>query len=170
MRSTPATVVWFCLIGLACLVLLSCQFTQVLVEQPSPTPPPTDTPLPPPTDTPTLPPTSTLTATPLPPPTETATAIPSPTVPPPPTEIPPTDTPSLSLVTVKNNLGKTLTITLAGPSSKKFSVNARSSFSFEIPPGVYTFRAEAQGFLPETGTQEFPPGPFTWTWGKEASP
>jgi hypothetical protein len=164
MRSTPRTAIWFCLIGLACLVLLSCQLTQSVVEQPSPTPPPTDTPLPSPTDTPTQPPTPT--DTPLPPPTETATTIPSPTLPPPPTEIPPTDTPSITLLTVENNLGQKLEISLAGPENRTFSVRARSTFTIEIQPGVYTYQMEAQGFYPETGTLELPPGPFTWTWGK----
>jgi hypothetical protein len=67
---------------------------------------------------------------------------------------------------VENNLGQKLEISLAGPTNRTFSVRARSTFSIEIQPGVYTYRVEAQGFFPETGTQEFPPGPFTWTWGK----
>jgi hypothetical protein len=100
-------------------------------------------------------------------PTATATTIPSPTLPPSPTVIFSTDTPSLSEVTVKNNLGRTLKISLNGPAQKTFSVNAHSSFSFETPPGVYSYQAEAQGFFPETGTVEFTAGPFTWTWGKE---
>ena len=168
MKLTSRTTLWFCLLGLACLVLLSCQLTQTVLESPSPTPPPTNTPLPPPTEAPTQPPPPT--ETPLPPPTETATTIPSPTVPPPPTEIPPTDTPALSQVTVKNNLGRTLDISIASPGNKTFSVRSHAEYSFEIAPGTYTYRAEAQGFYPETGTITFPPGPFTWTWGKESNP
>ena len=162
MKSIPRTVIWFCLIGLVCLTLLSCQLTQAVLEQASPTPPPTNTPLP--TETPTQPPTPT--DTPLPLPTETPTTIPSPTVPPPPTQVPPTDTPAMSLVTVVNNLGTTLTISIAKPANKTFSVSAHSTYSFEILPGTYTYRAEAKGFYPETGTVTFTPGQFTWPWGK----
>jgi hypothetical protein len=166
MKPNARLAVWFCLIGLACLTLLSCQLTQAVLEPATPTPPPTNTPLPPPTEAPTQPPPPT--DTPLPLPTETATTIPSPTLPPPPTEVPATDTPSMSQVTVVNNLGKALTISLAAPANKTFTVRPRSSYSFEIPPGTYTYRAEAQGFYPETGLQTFPPGPYNWIWGKES--
>ena len=168
MKSTSRIAVWFCLIGLVSLVLLSCQLTQAALESASPTPPPTNTPVPPPTEAPTQPPLPT--DTPLPPPTEAPTAIPSPTVPPPPTEIPATDTPAISQVTVVNNLGRTLQISIASPGNKTFSIRSHSEYSFEIAPGTYTYRAEAQGFVPETGTITFPPGPFTWTWGKAANP
>lgn len=163
MKSTSRLTVWFCLIVLVSLTLLSCQLTQAILEEPTPTPPPTQPPSP--TEAPTQPPPPT--ETPLPPPTEAPTAIPSPTLPPPPTAVPPTDTPGMSQVTVVNNLGMPLTISLAKPANKTFTVNARSTYTFEIPPGTYTYRAEAKGFYPETGLQTFPPGPFTWTWGKE---
>lgn len=165
MKSTSRTALWFCMIGLACLALLSCQLSQTVVEPASPTPPPTNTPLPPPTETPTQPP-PTPTDTPLPPPTETATTVPSPTVPPPPTQVPPTDTPSLSLVTVVNNLNTTINISLSGPANKTFSVRAHSSYDFETPPGTYLYKLEAHNFYPQTGNVTFNPGPFTWTWGK----
>jgi hypothetical protein len=164
MKTTSRFTVWFCLIGLACLTLLSCQLTQAVLAEPTPTPLPTQPP--PPTEAPTQPPPPTEAPT-LPPPTEAPTVIPSPTLPPPPTEVPPTDTPSISEVTVVNNLSRALTISLAAPANKTFTVKAHSSYTFEVPPGTYTYKAEAVGFYPETGTQTFPPGPFTWTWGKE---
>jgi hypothetical protein len=164
MKINSRKALWFLLIGLACLTLLSCQLTQTVLEQASPTPPPTDTPLPPPTETLTLPPPPT--DTPPPPPTEAPTIVPSPTLPPTPTEIPPTDTPSLSIVTVVNNLGVTINISISGPANKTFSVRAHSTYTFETPPGRYAFRLEAQNFYPESGYVEFTPGPFTWTWGK----
>ena len=164
MRSTHRTAVWFYLIGLTCLALLSCQITQTVLEQASPTPPPTNTPQPSPTDTPTQPPTPT--DTPLPAPTETATTIPSPTLPPPPTEIPSTDTPAMAQVELVNNLNAKINISLSGPANKTFSVNARSTYSFETPPGQYTYRFEAQNYYPETNFVTFVPGPNSWTFGK----
>jgi cytoskeletal protein RodZ len=132
MKSISRSTVWFCLIGLVCLTLMSCQLMQAIVEEPTPTPPPTQPP--PPTEAPTqpLPPTE----TPLPLPTEAPTAIPSPTLPPPPTAVPPTDTPASSQVTVVNNLSKPLTISIAKPANITFTVNARSTYTFEIAPGT----------------------------------
>jgi hypothetical protein len=129
-----------------------------------PTVAPTNTPLPSPTPTDT--PIPTATATPLPTPTEVPTATPLPTDTPLPTAVPPTRTPALSKVTLVNNLAKNLKFTLSGPANKSFQVRAHSEYYFEIPPGTYTFKAEAQGFYPTSGSQTFPPGPFTWTWGK----
>lgn len=166
MKSTSRLAVWSCLIGLACLTLLSCQLTQSVLEEPTATPLPTNTPLPPPTEAPTLPPP---TDTPLPPPTEAPTTIPSPTLPPAPTEVPPTDTPGMAVVTWYNNLGRTLEVSIVGPASKTFSIRSKGSFVTEIPPGTYTYRADATGFYPVTGTVTFVPGPQPYTFGK-ASP
>jgi hypothetical protein len=139
----------------------------MVVEQASPTPPPTNTPLPTATEAPTqtpLPPTPT--NTPLPTPTEVPTATPLPTDTPLPTAVPATDTPTLSLVTVVNNLTKTINITISGPANKSFQVRAHSEYYFETPPGTYMFKFEAQDFYPQTGSVTFNPGPFTWTFGK----
>jgi hypothetical protein len=167
MKSTSRLAVWLVFIGLVCLTLVSCKLGSFVLQQVTPTAPPTNTPLPtpvPPTETPTLPPPPT--NTPLPPPTEAPTAIPLPTDTPLPTPVPPTDTPSLSLVTVVNNLGQTINISITGPAQKTFSVRAHSEYTFETPPGQYTYRFEAQNFYPDTGYITFEPGPFTWTFGK----
>jgi hypothetical protein len=87
-------------------------------------------------------------------------------VPPPPTEIPASPTPALSLVTVVNNLSATINISLSGPANKTFSVRSNSTYYFETPPGEYTYKLEALNFYPQTGTVTFTPGEFTWTWGK----
>lgn len=156
--------VWICLVGLACLTLLSCQLTQAVLEPATPTPLPTNTPLPPPTETPTQPPTPTDTPVPLP--SDTPTTIPSPTIPPPPTAVPATDTPALSIVTWYNNLSRTLQVSISGPASRTFSIRPNGSFVTEIPPGTYTYRADATGFYPVLGTTTFAPGPQRFTFGK----
>jgi hypothetical protein len=170
MRTRPRTAIWFCLTGLTCLVLLSCQVSQLIPGLASPTPTPTDTPQPSPTDVPTDTPipTNTPTDTPTPPPTATATPIPSPTVPPSPTEIPATHTPALSKVTVVSNLNQLINISLSGPENLSFQVQAHSKYEFETTPGRYAYRLQAKNFYDATGYVEFPPGPFTWTWGKAA--
>lgn len=164
MKTTHCNGLWFFLIGLSCLVLLSCQLTQSVLEAATPTTPPTNTPLPTPTETPTPPPTPT--ETPVPTATDTPTPIPSPTAPPSPTKVPPTRTPSVSKVTVVNNLNQMINISLSGQTYKAFSVRAHSTYNFEIPPGRYAYTFEAHNFYPQTGYIEFPPGPYTWNWGK----
>ena len=113
-----------------------------------------------PTDTPLS------TYTPVPP---TETPIPSPTVPPAPntpTIIPPTATLGVCHVILVNNIAKNIRITLMGKQPRSFQVQANSTFEFDIEPGLYEYKFEAQNFNTTHGTVEFPPGGFTWTWGK----
>lgn len=59
MKSTSRLAVWLVFIGLVCLTLVSCKLGSFVLQQVTPTAPPTNTPLPtavPPTETPTLPP------------------------------------------------------------------------------------------------------------------
>jgi hypothetical protein len=150
---------------LTCLVLLSCKFAnQTIIQIATATPPPTATSSPQPANTLTLSPTPTNT----PFPTDTPTPVPPPTKPPIPSKaLPvPTNTPGLSIVTVVNNLNVPIQLSLNGPASKSFTVRAKSSFTIEIPPGEYSYYCKATNFYPTDGKITFPPGPFTWTWGK----
>lgn len=163
MNSHRSIGAWVRFVVLTCLVLLSCQFAEQNIF-PTATPPPTATPLPTSTATPTIPPTPTNTSL----PTDTPVPAVPPTIPPVPTNAPPipTDTPGLSIVTVINNLNVPIQLSLNGAVQKSFSVRAKSSVTIEVPPGVYTYYFKATNFMPTDGKVTFPPGPFTWTWGK----
>jgi hypothetical protein len=78
----------------------------------------------------------------------------------------PTETPGTSIVTVINNLNVPIQLSLNGPITKSFTVRAKSSVTIEIPPGKYSYYFKATNFEPSDGTIIFPPGPFTWRWGK----
>jgi len=158
--------------ALACLVLLGCKAFSALDSTPTdtPIPPPTDTPIPPATDTP------------IPPATDTAVPTEAPTIPPTATEIPedtptqgppptvPTKTPSMSHVTFVNNLNAGLTVNLKDPRTgtrvRSVSIFARSNATFDILAGEYNYSVIASGYVPQDGSITFPPGDFTWTWGK----
>lgn len=159
---------WIRFILVASLILSACSLffpesddkpvESTPTEVEAPTEPPTDTPVP--TDTP-LP-----TETPVPP---TDTPIPSPTIPPAtntPTEIPPTATLAVSHVKIINRIAKNVRLTLIGPEQKSFQVKANSTYEFDIEPGQYEYQFEAQNFVSQNGIVVFPPGDFTWTWGK----
>jgi hypothetical protein len=117
--------------------------------------------------TPTQPePTKTATPTVTPTPQPSSTPKPSPTKRPTSTKVKATNTPGLTKVTVKNNMNVLINLILIGPIQKSFSVQSHSSFSFEAPPGMYTFKFKATNFYPQEGNLFIPPGEFTWTWGK----
>jgi hypothetical protein len=119
------------------------------------------------TSTPTQPdPTDTATPTLSPSPTPSSTPKPTSTKRPTATKIRATNTPRLSNVTIVNNMNVVINLTLNGPVIKAFSVQAHSSISFEIPPGIYTYTFKATNFYPDKGKVTIPPGEFTWTWGK----
>jgi len=99
-------------------------------------------------------------------PQPSATPRPSPTRRPTSTRIRATNTPGLTNVTVKNNMNVLINLILIGPIQKSFSVQAHSSYSFEAPPGLYTFKFKATNFYPQEGYVLITPGEFTWTWGK----
>jgi hypothetical protein len=153
---------------LACLVLLACKTIGLLA------PTPTDTPIPTSTDTPAL--TATSAATEPPVPTDiptlisTATEIPThtPTQGPPPTV--PTQTSAMSHVTFVNNLSANLTVDLkdlaSGTRVRRITIYPKSNATFDILAGEYKYTITASGYVPKSGTINFPPGDFTWTWVK----
>jgi hypothetical protein len=177
--------IWFYLGSLICILLISCQLSSLSLTSltssgketslaadvnatltanaeteaakvPPNQPVPTNTAIPP--EPPTMQPSPT--------PQPSATLQPSYTERPFVTEIQATDTPGLSNVTVKNNMNVVINLTLNGPIIKTFSVQPHSSFSFQAPPGNYTYAFKASNFIPQEGYLTIPPGEFTWTLGK----
>jgi hypothetical protein len=150
---------------MVCLALLACKLANA---SPNLLQPATETPLPTDTAIPTLEPTPTAvpTETQAPLPTATYTPFPSPTTQPKDTKIPASATPGVTTLKVVNNLNQSLKLTLIGPITKGFQVNPHSSFTVEIEPGEYSYQMSATNFNPQSGKMTFPPGPFTWTWGK----
>jgi hypothetical protein len=123
---------------------------------------PTLTPTPLPTDAPTVTPVPSATQI----PTDTPTSHPTMTKIPTATRVLATATTSMSQVKIVNNLNANVKMTLTGPTNKSFTINAHSTFEFEVLPGDYSYTFAAVNFVPQTGWITFPPGKFTWTWGK----
>jgi cytoskeletal protein RodZ len=157
-----------CVLGIGCLigiVLFSGNLsipgmelfaTSTTTYTPIPSPTVTDVP----TATPTLEATATPTLTQAPPtetsvpPTATATKQPSPTE------------AQIAEIKIVNNLPVALTIKLRGPVDKTVTVQASSTYEFQIEPGTYTFTLSAPGYSPLYGTKVFDPGDNKWTIGK----
>ena len=159
---------------IAIVPALGCGLMQGIIA----TATPTSTNTPSPTTTYTSTPTTTHTHTPEPTATNTATLaptdtkIPTPTVP----AILPTVSPTKDLSTPKpemshvkfvNNLTTHLHISLNGPTVRSLSIAASAEHTFDIVSGEYRYEVTASGYLPAEGTITFPPGDFTWTWGKK---
>ena|GEM_PF-5717527 len=68
-------------------------------------------------------------------------------------------------VVVSNKADRAITVSLDGPKSESFTVQARSSVTKTLPAGGYSYRATAAGVSPASGMQAFVKNyRYTWTF------
>ncbi len=68
-------------------------------------------------------------------------------------------------VVVSNKSDRAITVSLDGPKSESFTVQARSSVTKTLPAGGYSYRATAAGVSPASGMQAFVKNyRYTWTF------
>jgi len=79
---------------------------------------------------------------------------------------PPTPASTMTNLTIVNNISVPITIKLRGSTPKTITISASSEVTFDIESGDYEYSFSAMGFNPNNGTHYFPPGEYTWTWGK----
>ena len=71
-------------------------------------------------------------------------------------------------VVIENNVGRALSLHLSGPQDVRIELGSRARITRNLRPGVYNFRAAANGMKTRNGVRHFVAKQrATWNWGRK---